>query len=661
MFIWHFFTLRLSLTSWLLILVLLHVNQLARAQTPELDSLRHKLTVPNLPDTSRVLILKQICLRLSRVEPKEAGQYGRQGLALAQRISFKYGELYCLNSLAINACDNDDLVMATRYYQQILRQAGTSSDRRIAYIYTLSLLGLGRVRTETGNYVEASQHFRQALSRFKSGLHYSDADKIALTSNNLSILYLHWLEHQPTQAPDSAAALAVRYSRRALGISGTNQLPSGKIYCGDLTTLGQAYRVQNQLDSSVYFLQRSLALSQRLDDKRSHLLALTSLAETRIAQQRYDQATTLCHAVIRLSGQMREPKQEMEAYGILARARAATNNWPGAYRAAQRQMALQSVLETADRRQALARLQISFDTERKENNIRELTRNQRVQQAEVARQRQRFLLLSSVLVTVVIGLVATAVLALRLRRARTLVAAQRDELAAARLTQDRLYAIVAHDLRSPLIAFSGLADLLNYYVEHQETTRLAGLGERIQQAARGLTDLLDNLLNWALSQRGELSVIPQPLRVADLLAEMVSLYHNAALAAQVTLTHAAAPTLSLWADPNMTRTILRNLLSNALRATPAGGTVQLTSQVDGAAVRIRIRDTGPGYPSEALSASISTPQATRASGGAGLGLPLSRYFAARQQGKLELFNPLDGGAEAVLHLPQARKADITTA
>jgi signal transduction histidine kinase len=650
----------LLVASFLSVYLIGYSSQPTCAQTPVLDSLRQELVKPNLSDTSRVLTLKQLCWKLSRVEPKEAGQYGTQGLALARRINFKYGEVYCLNNLAINACDNDDLLTATHLYQQALRQAGTSSDRRIAYVYTLALLGLGRVRTETGNYTEASRYFRQALHRFKSGLHYSDADKIKLTANNLSILYLHWLEHQPIQAPDSAAMLAVRYSRQALGLSRTNQLPSGKVYCGDLTTLGQAYRVQHQLDSSVYYLQQSLALSDKLGDKRSHLLGLNSLAETRLAQQRYSQTVQLCRAAIRLSQQMREPTQEMESYSILARALAGAGDGNGAYRAAQRQLNLRNVLETADRRQALARLQVSFDTERKERRIRELTQDQRVQQAEAARQRQRFWLLGTVLIVVAIGLATTAVLGLRLRRASKLVVAQRDDLVATRLTQDRLYSIVAHDLRSPVVAFSGLADLLSYYVDHQETARLAGLGERVQQAARGLTDLLDNLLNWALSQRGELVAMPRSLRVADLLTEMVTLYHNAALVAQVTLTHEVDPTLSLWADPNMTRTILRNLLSNALRATPAGGTVQLTAQADGSTVSIRVRDTGPGYPLEVLSTSADNLQATRPNGGAGLGLPLSRYFAARQQGKIELLNLSDGGAAAVLCLPMDFSATTTT-
>lgn len=660
MFKRHYFTSHLLYKNWFLISILCLTSQLVSAQTPELDSLRHELARPALSDTSRVLVLKQLCWRMSRVEPKKALYYGTQGLALARRIGFLYGEVCCLNNLALASCDNDDIVTGTRYYQQSLRRIGTSSDRRLAYRYTIALLGLGRVRTETGNYTEASHYFQQALSRFQSGQHYVAPDDIAIAANNLAGLYIAWQEDQSTKAPDSVAGLAVRYSRWALGISRSNEASLGKVYCGDLTMLGFAYRLQHRLDSASYYFQQSLDLSQQIGDKRSQLLGFFNLAETRFMQQHYDQATKLSRAAITLSQQMGDSTREMESYRVLARALAATGDGSGAYQATLRQLALREVIETADRRHALARLQVSFDTERKESRIRELTQAQQVQQANAARQRQRFWLLGAVLLAVTVGLATTTALALRLRRASKLVAAQRDELVTARHTQDRLYSIVAHDLRSPVIAFGGLADLLTYYVHQQDTVRLAGLGRRIQQAAQGLTELLDNLLNWAISQRGELVAVPQTLRATDLLTEMVALYHNAALAAEVTLTYYAPTALTLWADPDMARTILRNLLSNALRATPAGGTVQLAAEPNGPeAAIIRIQDTGPGYPPEALNASVGSPHATRLGGGAGLGLSLSHYFAARQQGKLELINRVGQGAEAVLHLPQAHPIAAT--
>ena len=245
----------------------------------------------------------------------------------------------------------------------------------------------------------------------------------------------------------------------------------------------------------------------------------------------------------------------------------------------------------------------------------------------------------------------------RVRRQRTQLAVQNDELAQARATQDRLYALIAHDLRSPVVAFTGLADLLHRYVAKGDTERLAGLGGRIRQAAQHLSELLDNLLNWAVSQRGELTPQPRPLRATELLADIAALYQNAATAADITLTTADPEGLLLRADPDMTRTILRNLAGNALKATPAGGTVALRADRDAAGrVCLRVTDSGPSLTAEALAQLNAAAPMLRVAGrdsGAGLGLLLSRSFAEAQGGSLVLGTVPAGGTEATLTLPMA--------
>lgn len=174
--------------------------------------------------------------------------------------------------------------------------------------------------------------------------------------------------------------------------------------------------------------------------------------------------------------------------------------------------------------------------------MRSLTQRNQLQRVEAQKQRQHLLWLGALLLAVAGGLAVSGVLAWRLRRSRTLLAHQNAELIATRAEQDRLYALVAHDLRNPVEAFTGLADLLTRYVERQDTARLAGLGGRVRQAAQGLRSLLDNLLSWALTQRGELTPKIEPFAVAVLLAEAAELYQPSAEAADLALTVGPLPT-----------------------------------------------------------------------------------------------------------------------
>ena len=161
-------------------------------------------------------------------------------------------------------------------------------------------------------------------------------------------------------------------------------------------------------------------------------------------------------------------------------------------------------LLNSEKVQAISRMEVQLQTSQRESQIRALQQQRRLQVAAADRQRQRLLALALVLGAVGAGLALAAVLALRLRRSRALLAAQNEALHEARATQNRLYALIAHDLRAPVVGFTGLADLLNRHVRTQDTVRLAGLGGHIRQAAQNLSELLDNLLNWALSQRDEL-------------------------------------------------------------------------------------------------------------------------------------------------------------
>ena len=405
-------------------------------------------------------------------------------------------------------------------------------------------------------------------------------------------------------------------------------------------------------------LRRNVALARRIDSPDLEANALHLLMTLELRQQQWAAAAATAQACIAVNEAL--GGLDEDAYTVLAEAQAQLGRWRAAYETSQRVVSLRDSVFSSERDATLAKLQTEFDTERKELRIRELKQRQRLQQEQANRQQQRLWALGAILVVVLLGLAVTALLYRRLQRSQAKIARQRDELAQARATQDRLYALIAHDLRSPVVAFTGLADLLNRYVVKGDTVRLAGLGGRIRQAAQSLSELLDNLLNWAVSQRGELVAQPRPLRAAALLADIAALYESAALAADVELRVEGEEGLLVQADEQMTRTILRNLAGNALKATPAGGRVVLRAERGGGAAAgqavLRVVDSGPGLSAEALAQLNGPAPALRVAGresGAGLGLLLSRAFAEAQRGSLVIAAAGGGGTEAAVRLPLA--------
>jgi signal transduction histidine kinase len=626
----------------------------ARAQALAIDSLQQRLaTTP--ADTNRVLLLNHLCWQTSTHNVTQALAYGQQGLALAQQLHFRLGEVYLLNALARASFLQQDELAAIRYYQQAVRQA--EAEPRADRQFTLALLGLGRVAIQQQDFVEGEKYFRLALARLQRHRPVSLSD-IGMGQNHLASLYYDW-QRSGHPAPDSVDRLCVYYTRQAL--TTIQRLPPDGKLASCFSDMGRVHALHQQYDSAEYCFHESLRLYQGFGDRFGQTETRLGLAEVLLAQHRAPEAETLLRPTITWARQLKATGLEARGDQLLAAALAETGQGLAAYRLAHTGQTLFDSLQSTEGRHTLTRLRVQFDTERQRNRVRELTQRTQLQQQQAAKQRQQLWLLGGLLLAVAVGLGIAGLLALRLRLSRALLARQNAELQTTRAEQDRLYALIAHDLRSPVVAFTELADLLKHYVERRDTTRLLGLGERIRQTAEGLHGLLDNLLNWALTQRGELTPDSELLDAASLLAEAAELYQPNAEAADVQLLVAASATGQLLADRNMTRTILRNLISNALRATPPGGIITLTASSDQAGcICLGVHDTGSGMTAAQVqhllaAAPVSYPIGRRSP--TGLGWRLCQSFARVQGGRLALLSEPGKGTTVFLTLPKA--TDVT--
>jgi signal transduction histidine kinase/tetratricopeptide (TPR) repeat protein len=330
------------------------------------------------------------------------------------------------------------------------------------------------------------------------------------------------------------------------------------------------------------------------------------------------------------------------AYGLL-------KDYPRAYAARLEFDRLQDSIRTREQFLAVNDLEVRYRTEQKEQRIMQLTQQRRIAQLNDERQKARVRLLGVAVGGLLLALLVFGLLYRRLRRAQA-------QLQAATRTKDRLYSIIGHDLRSPLTAFAGLADMISFYRQRGELDALDELTQEVRQTTGRLTGLLDNLLLWAATQSGELAYVPEPLAVTELLTEVVALYEPAARARLITLAVAAPAGLALRADRNMTLTMLRNLVSNALKVSPAGSTITLRAEAVGPEVVLTVQDQGPGLTAAQVqtlqSATVGVAAALPGRRGTGLGLPLVRQLAQRQQGAFELASAPGQGTTARIRLPR---------
>jgi signal transduction histidine kinase len=211
-----------------------------------------------------------------------------------------------------------------------------------------------------------------------------------------------------------------------------------------------------------------------------------------------------------------------------------------------------------------------------------------------------------------------------------------------------LMADVAHELRTPLTGIQGAVEAMQDGVFPADAENLEALHEQVLLLNR----LVDDLRTLAIAEAGQLRLERAPVDLVELSRRQVSALHLRAAEHGITLTLDAPPPAGAWVDGDSQRLnqVLLNLLDNALRHTPAGGTVTLAVRATDAAVFVTVTDDGPGIPAADLPHVFDRfyrgdRARSRSTGGTGLGLAIARQLVEAHGGSMWVNSPPPGAAQ----------------
>ena len=221
--------------------------------------------------------------------------------------------------------------------------------------------------------------------------------------------------------------------------------------------------------------------------------------------------------------------------------------------------------------------------------------------------------------------------------AKRIIEKQNAELKATLSNRDKMYSVIAHDLRSPM---ASIRMVLNLVVQSAsvETVgpELYMLLDQANRESEEVHDLLDNLLKWTKSQTGRLNVVLQELDLNDIVPGVVEIFDVIAQTKHITLElkKTDAP-LKVTADNDMLKTVLRNFMSNAVKFSPENSTIQILMANEGDFARVSVKDQGVGIAADRLGSIFHKGETTYGTGGeegSGLGLQLCQDFARKNGG-----------------------------
>ncbi len=245
----------------------------------------------------------------------------------------------------------------------------------------------------------------------------------------------------------------------------------------------------------------------------------------------------------------------------------------------------------------------------------------------------------------------------KLRKSRKEIEDQKIQLEQLNATKDKFFGIIAHDIRSPIVALDGVGGLMEHYVEKDDKNKLKRLATRVDDTSKKLGGLLDNLLNWALLQQGVIPYHPKDISIAEATDNTLAMFKNNAEAKGVQLISNIDQQLKVNADESALNTILRNLVSNAIKFTPKDGTVSIGTEIKNDKVFIHVNDTGTGISAEKLNRLFSldkkSEKGTAGEKGTGLGLTLVKELVELNKGVLNVNSTLNKGSTFSVLLPVA--------
>ena len=316
-------------------------------------------------------------------------------------------------------------------------------------------------------------------------------------------------------------------------------------------------------------------------------------------------------------------------------------------------------------------LEKQYDTARKNNQIRLLEKENQIKEDElkIERVQRNYLFFSVILILMVLGFFIYAyyyyrrITRLLQRQSKhiltqqTHIKQQNEKLQKAVNTRNKLFSIIAHDLRSPLVSISNISKLIGFCIRDSRYDAIGDLAQQMDRKNDQLLDLTDNLLNWTKSQTESLSPLMEEVSLNEIIEECFDIYEMVSSDKEITMKYEKKQSdFLLWTDRNMIKTICRNLINNAIKFTPRGGQIKISSEQKNQFAKICICDSGIGISKERLKVIFEIDMKNVQSGtegekSTGLGLSVCREFTEKLGGEIAAESEEHKGSNFIFTIP----------
>jgi signal transduction histidine kinase len=481
---------------------------------------------------------------------------------------------------------------------------------------------------------------------------------------------------------------ALKYYFKALEIAERNNLISslGNYY----NNVGNIYIDMNKLDSALYFYQKSLLIRLEIKDKQGIKNTYQGLGQYYIKTKNYKKAIEYFEMSMAIANEIGIVYEIASAAKDLSVTYSKLGNYEKAYKNQVLYTQMNDSLKSVETVQLITRIELESAFE-KEREIQRLAKEKTEAENRLTQLRNkgfRNILLSAIIVLIVlIALVYRNYLLKRnhntdltirndeillqkeeIMAQRNSIETQKEHLQELNHTKDKFFSIIAHDLINPLNGMMGLTNNMIGSIKQHGDKDLLSSFMLLRQTAWRTFSLLQNLLEWAQTQTGRIAFNPTPASLNEIIDSNIELHKLKLNEKKLNLHFKRNGNTNVFVDPNMLNTIVRNLISNAIKFTPENGKIYIhysdcekSKDIAGCEenfVLLSIKDTGVGIDKEIIDKLFKfdigyTTYGTNNEKGTGLGLALTKEFVEMNSGKIWVESELGSGTTFKITLPKS--------
>ena len=586
-------------------------------------------------ENEKIELLREICVH--HADPDIRLKYGNIALSIATKIDDPLWVLKIKVELANAYKKKGELQQALKLLYESLEYAEiTANDMYKAVVYTT----IGSVYKVGENYKQALEFYNKSVRLYRLA-----GDSVRLASGLLNTGELY----RTTGQLDSA----LLYFKESGGIFDIKNYKIGTAY--NIGNVGLVYASQGRHDLAEENINKAVAILETLGDSYAISIYDTYMAD--IYHERGDLSLALEYALRSYETAFKAGLKEQihDASLKLSSLYADLNDYERAFTYQKTYLVYRDSINNAETIREMADLRTQYEIAKKQVEVDLLQMEQRNHR-----------MWGIGLAAIILLLLVLAIMFYKNARQRQFtnkvlseqkeeIEAQRDQLDDLNSSKDKFFSIISHDLRGPVHSFKGLSRLIKMYIEQNSIEELAELNVHFDNSVDQLSSLLDDLLDWAVSQQGQMPYDPQKVVLADVANEITGLFSNTARAKNIKLKTEMAD-IEVWADINSLRTILRNLTNNALKFTDVGGVVTIAAEIRSDKAYVSVSDTGRGMSQEQVQNLFKLAEHQRSWGtegekGLGLGLQLVQSFCELNKGSIEVQSKADVGTTFTISLP----------